>query len=182
LQVDFVVISRRDDGTLGAAIVDPHGDHLADAKSKLRALADYAETYASELLRIESVAKAGAGLRTLDFRTQRSERRYVPSRAAGSPRSTSRMPRAATSDPWRHLNSTARAAGARSFGRRSVTRSVWTRNVTERGRIQDDLSTGWPRSSPRPVREKSAKGRKLRQDEERARKTKSQVSGHFENA
>ena len=34
LQVDFVVISRRDDGTLAAAIVDPHGDHLADAKSK----------------------------------------------------------------------------------------------------------------------------------------------------
>ncbi len=67
LQVDFVVISRRDDGTLAAAIVDPHGDHLADAKSKLRALADYAETYASELLRIESVAKAGAGLRTLDL-------------------------------------------------------------------------------------------------------------------
>ncbi len=45
LQVDFLVVSRRDDGTLVASIVDPHGDHLADAKFKLRALADYAETY-----------------------------------------------------------------------------------------------------------------------------------------
>jgi hypothetical protein len=40
LQVDFLAISKRDDGTLAASIVDPHGDHLADAKFKLRALAD----------------------------------------------------------------------------------------------------------------------------------------------
>jgi len=37
LQVDFIVVSRRDDGSLAASIVDPHGDHLADAKGKLRA-------------------------------------------------------------------------------------------------------------------------------------------------
>lgn len=67
LQVDFLVISRRDDGSLAASIVDPHGDHLADAKFKLRALADYAETYGSEFLRIESVAKVGDTLRTLDL-------------------------------------------------------------------------------------------------------------------
>ena len=50
------------------SIVDPHGDHLADAKFKLRALSDYAETYGNELLRIESVAKVGEDvLRTLDL-------------------------------------------------------------------------------------------------------------------
>ncbi len=67
LQVDFVVISRRDDGTLAASIVDPHGDHLADAKFKLRALAGYAGQYGDEFLRIESVAKVGGALRTLDL-------------------------------------------------------------------------------------------------------------------
>jgi hypothetical protein len=67
LQVDFLVISRRDDGSLAASIVDPHGDHLADAKSKLRALADYADKYTAEFLRIESVAKVGEQLRSLDL-------------------------------------------------------------------------------------------------------------------
>ena len=36
LQPDFIVVSRRTDGTLGASIVDPHGDYLADARAKLR--------------------------------------------------------------------------------------------------------------------------------------------------
>ncbi|MGH9166205.1 MAG: hypothetical protein ACRDZW_11970, partial [Acidimicrobiales bacterium] len=67
LQVDFLVISKKDDGTLAASIVDPHGDHLADAKSKLRALADYAEQYGGELLRVESIAKVGDSLRALDL-------------------------------------------------------------------------------------------------------------------
>ena len=67
LQVDFIVISRLDDGRLAASIVDPHGDHLADAKAKLRALADYVEKYGDEFLRVESVAKVGGRLRTLDL-------------------------------------------------------------------------------------------------------------------
>ena len=45
LQPDFVIISRRDDGSLSASIVDPHGDHLADARNKLVALSDYAENH-----------------------------------------------------------------------------------------------------------------------------------------
>ena len=56
LQPDFVIISRRSDGSFGASIVDPHGDHLADARSKLNALADYAEEYGTEYVRIESLA------------------------------------------------------------------------------------------------------------------------------
>ena len=71
LQVDFLVISKKDDATLAASIVDPHGDHLADAKFKLRALADYAEQYGNEFLRIESVAKAGDTLRALDLQDEK---------------------------------------------------------------------------------------------------------------
>jgi type III restriction enzyme len=68
LQVDFLIISKRDNGTLGASIVDPHGDHLADAKSKLRALADFADAYGHHFLRIQSVAKVADGtLRILDL-------------------------------------------------------------------------------------------------------------------
>jgi len=68
LQADFIVISRRTDGTLAASIVDPHGDHLADAKAKLRGLANFAERFGDRFVRIESVAKGGNGvLRSLDF-------------------------------------------------------------------------------------------------------------------
>jgi type III restriction enzyme len=67
LQVDFLVVSRRDDGSYGASIVDPHGDHLADAKAKLVALADFAELFPDRFVRIESVSKIGDGtLRSLD--------------------------------------------------------------------------------------------------------------------
>jgi type III restriction enzyme len=68
LQADFIVISRRDDGNLAASIVDPHGDHLADAKAKLRGLADYAEKFSDRYIRIESIAKVTDGrLRSLDL-------------------------------------------------------------------------------------------------------------------
>jgi hypothetical protein len=68
LQVDFLIVSRRDDGSFGASIVDPHGDHLADAKAKLRALADFAETHGDQFVRVVSIAKASDGsLRVLDL-------------------------------------------------------------------------------------------------------------------
>jgi type III restriction enzyme len=68
VQTDFLVISERDDGKLAASIIDPHGDHLADAKAKLLALADYAETYSEHFVRVESVAKGSDGsLRSLDL-------------------------------------------------------------------------------------------------------------------
>jgi len=68
VQVDFLVVSRRDDGTLAASIVDPHGDHLADAKAKLRGLADYAERFGDRYVRIESIARVATGqLRVLDL-------------------------------------------------------------------------------------------------------------------
>jgi len=68
LQPDFIVVSRRSDGSLGASIVDPHGDHLADARAKLRALASFAQRFGDRFVRVESVAKTSDGaLRVLDL-------------------------------------------------------------------------------------------------------------------
>ncbi|MDA8201344.1 MAG: DEAD/DEAH box helicase family protein [Chloroflexi bacterium] len=68
LQPDFIVVSRRTDGTLGASIVDPHGDYLADARAKLHALAAFAERFGDRFVRIESVARVEDGsLRVLDL-------------------------------------------------------------------------------------------------------------------
>jgi len=68
LQPDFIAVSRRTDGTLGASILDPHGDHLADALAKLRALAEFAERFSDRFVRIESVAKVDDGtLRVMDL-------------------------------------------------------------------------------------------------------------------
>lgn len=61
LQIDFLIVSKRDDGSLAASIVDPHGDYLADSKAKLRALADFAEGYGDRFLRIQSIAKDTGG-------------------------------------------------------------------------------------------------------------------------
>jgi hypothetical protein len=67
VQPDFIVVARRDDGSLSASIVDPHGDHLADARGKLRALAAFADAHGDQFVRIESIARAGGGLRVLDL-------------------------------------------------------------------------------------------------------------------
>ncbi|MCU1396489.1 MAG: type restriction endonuclease subunit [Ilumatobacteraceae bacterium] len=68
LQVDFLFVSRRSDGSLGVSIVDPHGDHLADARTKLEALARYADQHGQAFVRIESVSQAADGsLRLLDL-------------------------------------------------------------------------------------------------------------------
>jgi len=68
LQPDFVIISRLDDGTLIASIVDPHGDHLADAKNKLKALARHADQFGDRFAGIKSLTKVSDGtLRSLDL-------------------------------------------------------------------------------------------------------------------
>ncbi len=68
LQVDFLIVSRKDDGSLAASIVDPHGDHLADALAKLKGLSVYAEKFGDQYVRIVSVAKGTDGsLRSLDL-------------------------------------------------------------------------------------------------------------------
>jgi hypothetical protein len=68
LQPDFIIVSRRDDGTLAASIADPHGDYLADARAKLQALAVFADLFADRFVRVESIAKGDDGaLRVLDL-------------------------------------------------------------------------------------------------------------------
>jgi len=68
LQPDFLVISKRDDGTLGVSIIDPHGDHLADARAKLVGMADFAEKHGDKFVRIDSISQvADKRLRYLDM-------------------------------------------------------------------------------------------------------------------
>ena len=67
LQVDFLFVSRRPDDSLGVSIVDPHGDHLADARPKLVGLTAFAEQHGSEYVRIESISDTDTGLRVLDL-------------------------------------------------------------------------------------------------------------------
>lgn len=71
LQVDFLVVSRMPDGTLGVSLVDPHGSYLADALPKLKGLARFARAFGNEFVRIESIAEVDGDLRVLDL--QRSD-------------------------------------------------------------------------------------------------------------
>ena len=61
LQPDFLVVSQRSDRSLGVSIIDPHSDHLADARVKLEALVDYTEQYGNEYIRVESLATNSKG-------------------------------------------------------------------------------------------------------------------------
>lgn len=65
LQVDFVIVSRRDDGSVGVSLIDPHGTHLADGLPKLRALADYADRFGGQFVRVEALAEVDGKLRAL---------------------------------------------------------------------------------------------------------------------
>ncbi len=68
MQPDFLFFATKRDGSIGASIVDPHGDHLSDALPKLRGLADFAEKYADHFLRIEAVSQIDKReLRMLDL-------------------------------------------------------------------------------------------------------------------
>lgn len=67
LQIDLLVVSRRDDGTLGMSILDPHGDFLADSRAKLHALANYAEQHGQHFVRIEAIGEVNDTLRVLDL-------------------------------------------------------------------------------------------------------------------
>jgi len=71
MQPDFIVFSRKRDGSLAASIVDPHGDHLSDALRKLKGLADFADTYGDRFLRIEAISQVDKKLRMLDLTNPR---------------------------------------------------------------------------------------------------------------
>lgn len=55
---DFVFFVRLEDGTVAADLIDPHGDHLADALPKLKGLARYAEANMAHFRRIEAITKS----------------------------------------------------------------------------------------------------------------------------
>lgn len=67
LRPDFVFFGTDHAGNVVTDLVDPHGHHLADAVWKLRGLADFAEQYAGEFRRIESVAETAGTMRVLDL-------------------------------------------------------------------------------------------------------------------
>lgn len=63
----FIFCGTNHDGSVAVDLVDPHGHHLSDALPKLRGLADFAERFANDFRRIESVAETGGVLRVLDL-------------------------------------------------------------------------------------------------------------------
>lgn len=67
VQPDFVIVSRRDDGSLGVSLVDPHGAFLSDTRAKLLALADYASRFGGDLVRVEALAEVDGTIRVLDL-------------------------------------------------------------------------------------------------------------------
>jgi type III restriction enzyme len=71
LRPDFVFFGTAHDGKVVADLVDPHGHHMSDALPKLRGLADFAERFAEDFRRIESVAETGGVLRVLDITKHR---------------------------------------------------------------------------------------------------------------
>lgn len=54
-------------GEVKASIVDPHGTHLDDAVTKLKALAEFAQKYGDEFHRIEALAQVGSTMKVLDM-------------------------------------------------------------------------------------------------------------------
>lgn len=66
---DFVFFVRLEDGTVAADLIDPHGDHLADALPKLKGLARYAAANLGHFRRIEAITKSrkNGAFRKLDL-------------------------------------------------------------------------------------------------------------------
>lgn len=54
-------------GKIKASIVDPHGHHLEDAATKLRALAEFAEKYGESFHRIEAISQLDNSMLVLDM-------------------------------------------------------------------------------------------------------------------
>jgi type III restriction enzyme len=128
LQPDFIVVSRRDDGSLGVSIIDPHGDHLADAKNKLKALARYAGFFGDQLVRIESITEASDGsLRSLDLKDESVREAVDEFTTSKSVRSTSQKCRCPSAE--RLLTSALRRGPMTDSERRR-----WSHNRVERTR------------------------------------------------
>lgn len=68
---DFIFFVKLEDGSLGADLIDPHGDYLADSLPKLQGLARYAAENLTIYRRIEAINRTKAGtFRALDLTRQ----------------------------------------------------------------------------------------------------------------
>jgi hypothetical protein len=70
LHPDFIFFNLVN-GQVRPSIVDPHGYHLDDALVKLVGLAEYAETYGAEYLRIDALTDLDGEMRILDMQDER---------------------------------------------------------------------------------------------------------------
>jgi hypothetical protein len=82
MRPDFIFFGTSHDGQVTLDLVDPHGHHLADALPKLRGFADFAERFAGDFRRIESVAETGGNLRVLDMTKPRVRQAIRDARSA----------------------------------------------------------------------------------------------------
>lgn len=84
MRPDFIFFTTGEDGAVQANIIDPHGDHLADALPKLVGLANYAEAHVNSYGRIVSVSESGGAFRYLDLKDDevRKAIRWGPSAKA----------------------------------------------------------------------------------------------------
>lgn len=68
MRPDFLVFTRRADGGVDAAIVDPHDHSKADSLARLQGLARYAAIHGAHFARIDAIAEVGGSYRVLDLR------------------------------------------------------------------------------------------------------------------
>ena len=73
LHPDFIFFNLVN-GNIRPSIVDPHGHHLDDALVKLVGLAEYAEKYGAEYLRIDALTDFNGEMRVLDMQDENTRR------------------------------------------------------------------------------------------------------------
>jgi type III restriction enzyme len=66
LQPDFVFFTRKSDGSIAAALLEPHRDH-GDSLAKLKGLADFAERNPDAYVRIEFMEEVDGVMKKLDI-------------------------------------------------------------------------------------------------------------------
>ena len=79
---DFIFFNLAN-GLVRPSIVDPHGHHLDDAMVKLVGLAEYAEEYGGEYLRIDALTDLNGEMRVLDMQDEDTRREVKRSVRAG---------------------------------------------------------------------------------------------------
>ena len=68
LRPDFIFFSEKDDKSIEANIIDPHGFHLSDALPKLKGMVEYSVAHGDLYTRIEAIAQIGDKFRSLNLK------------------------------------------------------------------------------------------------------------------